>query len=174
MASGPNHSTIIFEAARVKFSGTMLDYLTTLWARDLPLKECHSIEINGMKSAIGWIRQETDRGHLQFQLVAIRVDSENIYRFLTVLPLEQNEVSAAQLHDAIYSFRRLKEEEVALLKPRRLRVIEIKINDSLSNLVQRMAVSRAHSEQFAILNGLENFDKATDLKPGKKVKLITK
>ena len=100
--SGPGNTSIIFEAARVKFTGTMLDYLTTLWARDLPLKESHTLEINGMDAAIGWARRDTERGSLEFRLVSIRFDQENIYRFLTVAPAEHSETIAKALRDSIF------------------------------------------------------------------------
>ncbi len=172
--SGPRDTSIIFEAARVKFAGTMLDYLTTLWARDLPLEESHSTEINGMDAAIGWSQRDTERGTLEFRLVAIRFDQENIYRFLTFAPAEHSDAFAKALRDSILSFRRLGASEAARLKPRRLRVIDIQAGDSLSDLVGKMAVPELHWEQFAILNGLYDTQEAVELKPGEKIKLITR
>lgn len=172
-AIGPHDSLIIFEAAKIKYAGTMLNYLTTLWARDLSLAESHTVEINGMEAAIGWAQRETDRGSLEFRFAAIRADHENIYRFLAVAPAKQSESFAAQLRDSIFSFRRLSHAEAANLKPRRLRVVTVLPGDSPINLSLEMAVPNFHWEQFAILNGLFDLDTAAELKPGEKVKLIS-
>ena len=173
-ASGPGDSSIIFEAARAKFTGNMLEYLTTLWARDFSLEESHTTVINGMDAAIGWARRETDRGSLEFRLVAIRFDQETIYRFLTIAPSEHSETFAKALRDSIFSFRRLGVVEAGRLKPRRLRIVDVQAGDSLSDFVQRMAVPELHWEQFAILNGLFDAQESIELKPGAKLKLITR
>ena len=173
-AAGPNDSLIIFEAAKIKFAGTMRTYLTTLWARDLSLAETYTVEINGTEAAIGWAQRETDRGLLEFRLVAIRADEEDIYRFLAVAPAKQSKSFSGQLRDSIFSFRRLSVVEAANLKPRRLRVVTVLPGDSPIDLSHKMAVPNFHWEQFAILNGLVNVDTATELKPGEKVKLISR
>jgi predicted Zn-dependent protease len=111
---------------------------------------------------------------LEFRLVAIRFDQENIYRFLTFAPAEHSDAFAKALRDSILSFRRLGASEAARLKPRRLRVIDIQAGDSLSDLVGKMAVPELHWEQFAILNGLYDTQEAVELKPGEKIKLITR
>jgi predicted Zn-dependent protease len=172
-ASGPHDSLIIFEAAKVKFAGTMHKYLTTLWARDLTLTETNTVEINGMEAAIGWTQRETNRGLLEFRLIAIRADEENIYRFLHVAPADQSALFAGQLRDSIFSFRRLSPVEATSLKPRRLRIVTVLPGDSPTKLSHRMAVPNFHWEQFAILNGLLTFDATAELKPGEKVKLIS-
>jgi predicted Zn-dependent protease len=174
VAAGPSDSLIIFEAAKIKFAGTMQRYLTTLWARDLKLAESHTVEINGMEAAIGWAQRETERGALEFRLVAIRADQENIYRFLAVAPAKQSELFAGQLRDSIFSFRRLTAVEATNLKPRRLRVVTVLPGDSPTTLSHKMAVPDFQWEQFAILNGLFDFDTTAKLKPGEKVKLISR
>ena len=174
VAAGPSDSLIIFEAAKIKFAGTMQSYLTTLWARDLKLAESHTVEINGMEAAIGWAQRETDRGALEFRLVAIRADQENIYRFLAVTPAKQSELFARQLRDSIFSFRHLSVAEATNLKPRRLRVVTVLPGDSPKNLSHKMAVPDFQWEQFAILNGLFDFDATAKLKPGERVKLISR
>jgi predicted Zn-dependent protease len=174
IAAGPGDSLIIFEAAKIKFAGTMQSYLTTLWARDLKLAKFHTVEINGMEAAIGWAQRETARGPLKFRLVAIRADKENIYRFLAVAPAKQSELFARQLRDSIFSFRRLSAVEATNLKPRRLRVVTVLPGDSPINLSHKMAVPDFQWEQFAILNGLFDFDATAKLKPGEKVKLISR
>ena len=127
-----------------------------------------------MEAAIGWAQRETDRGPLEFRLVAIRADQENIYRFLAVVPTKQSEFFARQLRDSIFSFRRLSAVEAIKLKPRRLRVVTVLPGDSPINLSQKMAVPDFQWEQFAILNGLFDFDATAKLKPGEKIKLISR
>ena len=174
VAVGPSESLIIFEAAKIKSALTMQNYLTTLWARDLKLTEFHTVEINGMEAAIGWVQRETDRGFLEFRLIAIRADQKSIYRFLVVAPAKQSEIFSEQLRDSIFSFRRLTAVEVKTLKPRRIHVVTVLPEDSPITLSHKMAVPNFRWEHFALINGLFDFDSTVELKPGEKIKLIAR
>jgi predicted Zn-dependent protease len=163
-------SLIVFDMAERAVDGSMLNYLTDVWAQQLALSDVQQLNVNGLEAATGRTQVNTNRGFMELRLVAIRVDAQHIYRFRFVTRPGGTQQISGDIGRTIYSFRTLSEREVASLKPLRVRVVRVKSGETERDLAQRMAMDDLKLDRFRVLNGLTGEER---LEPGQRVKLVT-
>src|SRR3546814_15942622 len=84
---------------------------------------------------------------LDFRLVALRYDAQTIYRFIFVSASERSAALNVPFRETTYSFRKLSEAEAAKLKPRRVRIYEVKAGDTPAKIAARMPFAEERSEE---------------------------
>lgn len=168
-AYGPDGAIILFEPSRVVFTGPVEDYLTTLWAKDVPLEDVRRLTVNGMEGATGWLRRETSRGPTDFRLVALRAKTGVIYRLLFLTPAHMTARLSEDMRRATYSLRTLSEAEAAALKPQRIRIVAAAAGDTIARLSARTSLAGDATAHLSIMNGIAN---GADIEPGRLIKLV--
>jgi len=168
-AVGPADSVILFEPSRLLYTGPMDGYLTGIWADGIALEDVRRLTVNGMETATGWVRQETPIGYFDFRLVAIRIESGMIDRFLLATRAHMTQRLSEALRVTTYSFRRLSEKEAAALRPKRLHVVTVTTGDTLASLAATCSFADSAVRRLAIMNGLDGDTVA----PGRRIKLVT-
>jgi predicted Zn-dependent protease len=163
---GDGKAAIQFDRAPKPYSGSMSDYLTRVWASGVRLTGVESITVNGLPAATGAVSGSGKN----YQLVALRYDSNAIYRFIFVSASDRTAALNVPFRETTYSFRKLTEAEAAELKPRRLRIYEVRAGDSPAKIAARMPFGDENMKRFLVLNG---FSESTVLQPGQRVKIVT-
>ena len=78
---GPNYNANQKDETTLDIRGQYLEF-NMADSSDVAILDVAMPKINGMEAATGWMRSETKHGLVDFRLVAIRVETGNIYRFL--------------------------------------------------------------------------------------------
>ena len=170
-AIGADGAIVLFEPSRRLVRGSVLDYLETIWAEGIMLQDLRRLTINGMEAATGWMRQDTSRGLVDFRLVAIRVESGVIYRFLFISPSVMTPRLSESMRGMTYSFRMIGETEAEQLQPLHIRIVSAGRTDSLSGLASQSDFTDHAVKRFAVINDL---DPGSSIEPGRIVKLVKK
>ncbi len=169
-ALGPENAAIIFDLAPKGIRRDLIDYVSQDWGRNLDLRDLEEIEVNGLEGATGQARvQLQQQGTADMRLVAIRYDSDSVYRFIFLTPAALTDRLAADLRRTTYSFRRLSEGESAGIRPQRLRILTA-AGESVATLARRMDFDEYREERFRVLNGLAPNE---EVRPGERVKIVT-
>jgi predicted Zn-dependent protease len=168
-AHGPDDAVIVFDAARQRQRGSVVGYLGSIWAQNLQLSDMESLDVNGMPAATAWTRIETRRGAFDLRLVAIRWGEDSVYRFMFLTRPRSTASLSVGLRQTTYSFRALRLDEVARLRPLRIRSVTVVAGDTGEGLARRMAPEPLHERRFHVINGLEPGQQPT---VGQSVKLI--
>lgn len=122
--------------------------------------------VNGMDMMSASARASTQSGQVDVTVSAFRFNNALAYHFLTITPQGSG---VGVFRPLIDSFRKLNDQEVAAIKPRRLRVVTVRQGDTLTGLANRMAYTDYRMERFLALNALPA--NAT-VQPGQKIKLV--
>lgn len=170
LARGPEDTLILFDVSKGRFRGPAQKYLVERWAAGMSLIDVETVSVNGMESATGWNRVDTDHGRRDVRMVAIRFDPDTFYRFMFFTTPEATQPMAEALRQITYSFRRLDADERGRFKPLRLRVVSAAMGDTKASLAARMPFENLRAERFAVLNGLAP-DAA--ISAGDRLKIIT-
>jgi len=166
---GPPGAQFIFDRAKHPISGPITRYLTRVWARDTRLTDVQRITVNGLDAATAVTRIAGRGGPLDLRLVAIRVDSRTIYRFLFLTKPNWTRRMSLPLRRVTYSFRRLSEDEARNVRVYQISVVRARRGATQGRLARRMDVPKFRMERFRTLNGLHPKDR---LKAGRRIKLI--
>lgn len=161
----------LFEPSRRLVRSSVLDYLETIWAEGIVLQDPRRLTINGMEAATGWMRHDTSRGLVDFRLVAIRVETGVIYRFLFISPSVMAPRLSESMRSITYSFRMIGEAEAEQLQPLRIRIVSAGRTDSLFGLASQSGFTDHAVKRFAVINDL---DPGSSIEPGRIVKLVKK
>jgi predicted Zn-dependent protease len=162
---GDGKAAIRFDRAPKPYSGAMTDYLSKVWAANVRLSGVEAITVNGMPAATA----STSGNGKNYRLLAIRYDSNAIYRFIFVSASERTAALNVPFRETTYSFRKLSDADAAELKPRRVRIYEVKAGDSPAKIAARMPFAEENLKRFLVLNG---FTEAATLQPGQRVKIV--
>jgi predicted Zn-dependent protease len=166
---GPDGAILLFEPSRRLVRGSILDYLSSVWAEGIDLQDARALSINGMDAATGWLRKETKRGLVDFRLVAIRVETGVVYRFLFIFPSSMSWRLSEGMRAITYSFRMIDEEEAERLQPLRIRIISTDSEDNIFSLAAQSGFPDNAIRRFAVLNDLEP---DSSIEPGHIVKMV--
>jgi predicted Zn-dependent protease len=169
-AIGPENSAILFDLSPEPVTGSLTTYLTQRWGKNLDLGDVEPLTVNGLEAVTGSKRVQLEQGAADIRLVAIRLDADNVYRFIFLTPSAMTDRLASDLQRTTYSFRRLSESEAAQIRPQRLRVVTVGTGDTVVSLARRMDFETHREERFRVLNGLAPDEK---VKPGQRVKIVT-
>lgn len=163
-ATGPDQMAVRFDAADVRASMSLSDYLTSGWVAGLDQSSIVSDTVAGLPAARARARAE----QWQFYITVVR-SGGTVFRLLTAAPLSNNngEVIAGQVDR---SFRILSPAERAALKPLRVRVVTVKPGDTVATLSAIMKGTEQPQKLFRILNGLSS---GGTISAGQKVKIVT-
>lgn len=173
LARGPNGSVIIFDMERAQKAQkveSLKAYVLNSWGDGLSLREIEKIDVNNLEGATGRGRLRMKDGSLKdIRLLAIRENADRIYRFAFLTPPAFTVRMATDFQRTSYSFRRLSPDEVASIRPLRLRVVTVTEDDTAASLAADMPFEKGGLEWFEVLNGLT---RGQPLISGEKVKTV--
>lgn len=160
---GPDGAAFRFDTVRVPPTVALTEALAASAQPDLVMEGIAPLEIAGLTGATaigrapGWV----------FRFVLARLGQE-VYRFIFATrglsaDLDQAFIAAGQ------SFRRLTPQDVAAIRPLRVRVVSVGAFDTIESLAGRMAGEERRVERFLVLNGI---DRTRALQAGQRVKIV--
>lgn len=162
---GANKALAKFDAGKKSANIGIEQYLSQVWAVNVPLSSVMTFNVNGLKAA----RATTRIGDYDAMLVAIEAPQGKVYRFLMGVPQGSSPRIGAELYGIAQSFRLISAAEAAAVKPMRLRIVTVKAGETIGALAARMPFADYKLERFRALNGLT--PDAT-LQAGARVKII--
>ncbi|MBO6784160.1 MAG: M48 family metalloprotease [Alphaproteobacteria bacterium] len=168
-ARGPNNEAILFTGGGRGHNGSMQSYLTDVWAKGAQLARVQRIDINGMEAATGATRVRSRNGTVDLQLVAVRHDSGNIYRFIFATPPARTAAMNEEFRRTTFSFRTLTAADRARYGPWRIQTRVVGRNDTVATLSRDMPMAGPKDEWFRVLNGLQP---GSEPFPGQTVKVV--
>ncbi|WP_165772014.1 M48 family metalloprotease [Niveispirillum lacus] len=167
---GPSGSQIVFSDAQAQGAFSAADYIGNVWAKGTALADLRSLSIDGIPAATAVTRLAGPQGPVHARLVAIAGNAGRYYRFLLTAPLEQaGRLDAVFLSSTQQGFRRLTAAERAGLKPYRIKVVQVKPGQTVSDFVAAFPLKDYAEERFRVLN---NIPPGTEPRPGIWVKTI--
>lgn len=163
-ATGPGEIAVRFDGVDMERGKSLSDYIRSGWVAGLDENSVRSLTINGNEAANAKARADG----WQFDITVIRVGG-NAYRLLTAAPRDSDALEgvAQQVRS---SFRTLSNQEIAQLRPLRIRVVEVQPTDSVATLAARMEGVDRKQETFRLINGLAS---GATVSAGSRVKIIT-
>ncbi len=170
IARGPYGSGIILDSQMKTFQGTMMDYLSNSWARQVRLNDLERIRINGMDSATGWASVDSRKGRMVLRTVAIRFDRKIIFRFLFICPQRYAANLSLKMKNTAFSFRRLGSFEAKSIRPFSLKVVRTEEAESVKKFSSRMALPTHKELWFRVLNN--NVRGHNQVAKGQMVKIV--
>lgn len=164
LATGPGDIAIRFDGVADSKHDSLSNYLTSGWVAGLVPGTVRETQVNGLPAATA--RASADKW--DFDVTVIRIEKQ-IFRFLTAVPKGNSQLdSVANILRA--SFQRMTPQQVAALKPLRVRIATVKLGETVATFASRMMGTDRKLELFRMLNALS----ATDtLSPGQRVKIIS-
>jgi predicted Zn-dependent protease len=160
----PDGRALRFDTIAVSPLTALTEALAQSATADLAIDAVTQTEIAGAPAATalgrspGWT----------FRFVLIRLGNE-VYRFIFAAR-GLTEDQDAEFLQAARSFRRLTSDEVASIRPYRVRTITVGAGDTIDSLAARMGGESHRLERFLVMNGI---DRSTPLRPGMRVKIIS-
>ena len=152
-----------FDTVEVPGSTTLDQYLKSGWIEGVEVTKETTLDVGGLPAETGIAKS----GEWTFRLAAIRQGSV-VYRLIFAAKSFSPEADQGFM-DAIASFHRLTPEEIARVKPLRLRVVAAGATDSVSSYAAGMTELGLPAEAFIVLNGL---DKTAHLEPSSQYKVV--
>lgn len=123
--------------------------------------------VNGLQAASGTARVNSGNSQVDIVVFAYEFAKDRAYHFATVTQAG----SSNAFNSMFQSMRRVSQSEAAAVVPRRIDVVTVGNNDTVSSLAGRMAYGNAQEQRFRVLNGLQSGEGVT---PGQKVKIIVR
>jgi len=179
VAQGPNQSAVIFSGGKLDkggLDGVNQQVWSALGQQILGVQiaspgRSSSRTINGIPAAVLAGRTRAQNGAaVDLGVVSYQWAQNSVYYFAIITPAEVTAQVDQGLKTMIDSFRRLSKPEADKLIERRITLVTVKPGDTAESLAARMGYEDNRLERFMVLNALTN---ASDLKVGRKVKLIT-
>ena len=174
IATGPAGALLLLDSLPDP-GGSPETYLTRGWvpeiARDVqagPIEALRRISLHGMPAAQGMLPLAS-RGSARVAELTVVRHGGRFYR-LTGLHDPDDATGAAALAEAAASFRSLSAEEVARIRPLRIRIHRVSRGDDIAALAAAMPVGRAPRAQFDLMNGIRP---GKSLRVADRVKLAT-
>ena len=168
VAIGPQNARIEFDLVGGAAVPAM-QYLTSVWAKGVQLRDVETLTINNMQAATGWARLTTQGGTVDVRPVAIAFDRQTIARLFFEFPSAVADELQDGLKRTTYSFRRLDAGEAEHVLPNRLRIVAVGAGDSVQSLSARQPFENYSEQRFRVLNGLGPND---GVKTGTLVKVV--
>ncbi|MCV3734742.1 M48 family metalloprotease [Rhizobium sp. TRM96647] len=164
LATGPGDIAIRFDGVADNQRQSLVNYISSGWVTGLKTDTIRPATINGLEAATA--RAAADRW--EFDVTVVRIGNQ-IYRFLTAVP--QGSPALEPTADVLKtSFRQLTPQEVASLKPLRVRVVTARAGDTVASLAGRMMGTDRKLDLFRLINAMTA---TSTIKPGDKIKIIT-
>ncbi len=151
------------DVVQVAAEQSLADYLASGWIENIQRNSIETTNINGFPAATAIAKGE----EWTFRLYALRFGSD-VYRFIFASKQQSPEIDRA-FREAVGSFRRMTLAEIEAARPLRLKIVTVKVGDTVEHLAARMATPDRALDRFLVLNGLQP---GQPLKPGDQVKLV--
>lgn len=152
-----------FDSVQLESNQTLESYIGSGWIEGVTPGPVELLTVNGMSAAVT-AGKGTD---WNFRLAAIQ-SNQRTYRFIFAAKGPEGELDR-NFRSVVTSFQRLTSDEIARVKPLRLRTVVASSADTVQSLAGQMATEDKMVDQFMILNGL---DRGTAITPGRRYKLI--
>jgi predicted Zn-dependent protease len=104
-------------------------------------------------------------GQNEVTVYAYELSRSQAFHFVTIAPANSNPFGSMY-----QSFARMSANEAAAVKPRKVKIVTVGKNDTMSSLAAKMAYKSMQLDRFLALNGLRS---DASLSAGKKVKIVT-
>jgi predicted Zn-dependent protease len=143
---------------------SLANYLTSGWVAGLQPETVKEATVNGMPAAIA--RASAERW--DFDVTVIRIDKQ-IFRFLTAVPKGSSSLDSIA-NTLRQSFRRMTSQEIAQLKPLRVRVVTVQPGETITTMAARMMGTDRKLDLFRLINALST---GASLSAGQRVKIIS-
>jgi len=145
-------------------------YIAGHWAKGARLFDLDRITIDGMAAATAVAQINSGSQRLDARLIAIRFDSQRLFRFVFLTPVNLTRSFTNAFRETTFSFRRLDQREASQLQPDRINVQQIRPNDSITSLTRNSPNEDGFArERFLVINGM---DADGPLQAGERIKVI--
>jgi predicted Zn-dependent protease len=169
-AVGPGNGQIVFSSVQMPANVSVLEFMAA-GAKKMGMAQATPLKLNQFEAATAWMWVPTDRGHMDFRVVLIRVDPARVYGFRFILPKgTMSSMLSAVEQTTLSSFATMTAKEAAQIKPQRVKVVTTAKGDTVEGLARRMDFATLQLQRFQVLNGLTGGGK---LKAGTRVKIVT-
>jgi predicted Zn-dependent protease len=139
-------------------------YLASGWINGLDRGSITTFAINELSAASALARA---KGWV-FRITVVRIGDTGNYRF--IFANESDSPAFAQAESqTVASFRILNRDEVADLRPLRVKVVTVGFREDEESLVRRM---RGVDKPLELFRAINEFDSTTRLRTGSKVKIV--
>lgn len=155
VAQGPDESGFVFDMARIPENVSMRDYIQDHWISSGTVKGLEAIEINDQKAATGTIRAKSGS---DVRLVAIRGDDTRIFRLAYFSKPENTKSLEKSFKTSSHSFHRLTKQEARDIKPHRLIIVPLDLDDTLESLSKNLPYGEYNEDVFRMLNKMQPGD----------------
>jgi predicted Zn-dependent protease len=164
LANGPNEIATQFDAVEIKAGSSLDSYINDGWIKGLEPSSIARTTINGLPALTA--RAQADRWIFDVTLIQY---NEFYYRFLTAVPKTKARYLLVAKEIA-GSFRALSQNEVANLRPLRIRTVQVAPGDTVSSIAAKMLGTNRKIELFRVLNALQS---GATLTQGSIVKIVS-
>ncbi len=164
LATGPDETAIRFDGVQAPDGQSLTNYLTSGWVAGLLPDTVRETTVNGLPAATA--RAAAERW--EFDVTVVKVDKQ-IFRFLTAVP-KGNTTLEQTANTMRTTFRKMTPQEIASLKPLRVRVVTVGPNDTITTLAARMMGTDRRLDLFRLINALPT---GGTVSPGQRVKIIS-
>ena len=166
-----NGAFMNFDGDKLPQNNTNLqNYLENEWLSNIRLSDLEKIYINGMEAVTATGLLTIGGGWSNARFVVIRWSKDYVYRFLFVNPVGDPPLMDQQFKESAFSFRRLTSIEAELLRPLRIKIVEVKEGETMTTLSKKMAMKNNKFEWFKVLNGLSS---TSQVEVGQLIKLVS-
>ncbi len=148
LSAGPGEIAIRFDAVEVLATVPLNDYVQSGWVAGLDATSIRPATVAGYEAVTA--KAQADKW--QFAITIMRVNGK-VYRFLIAAPIGNTSLDGVAA-SVTQSFRLLSQEDRALLKPARIKVVMVKPGDTAGSLANQMSGVDKKQDLFRILNGL--------------------
>jgi predicted Zn-dependent protease len=131
----------------------------------IPVGDVRQTTVNGIPAFYSSTVVNTQQGAREVTVFAYEWGGGIAYHFITITA-----ANSSLFNGMFNSMARLNDNQVAAIKPRKLRVVTVAKGESVASLASRMAYTSLQTERFRALNG---FSANQNVALGQKVKIVT-
>jgi predicted Zn-dependent protease len=168
-------------------AATPYDYLTDVWMAGRGVSAAAPVDVNGHPAAIATVRLPgwagdagaDDAGAGEARIAAVGWSPSLVYRWISVGPTGKPSDAASVLSAILDGFRSVTPQDLARLRPYRLRVLTAKSGDTVASLARRMAAPDDRAASYEVAEGPERRLRALNgwppdirIRPGQPYKVV--
>jgi len=151
------------DVVKVPAEQTLPEYLNAGWIENIEPKSIEEMTVGGFPAATATAKGE----QWTFRLYVVRF-GDSVYRIIYAAK-NRTEAVDKSFRNSLSTFRRMTAQEIEGAQPLKLKIVEVKRDDTVEKLARHMAVNDRNVERFRVLNGLGEKDR---IKPGDRVKVV--
>lgn len=170
---------MLFGGEEFESGKNLQEFLGRLWQKVTdgslgPIDSMEETEINGMPAIIAKknvnVRTIVGSASIDLHTAVYRFNDESV-AFMTFASEREDTANNLETIEVITnSFRRLSDDEVAEIKPKRVKIVDVEIKDTLATMADRMAFDDYRLARFKAINGFETH---AELQRRPAVKIVT-